>query len=453
MDPRDGAAARDGLLPDVRPVDASRSRSPQKRYEALLGDATTTAAPIFNRAIAGALSDRLDVQADHRARRPRQGPHHARDDDQRRRLHQDRRDRALQRRQAGLRRGRPRAGAPGLLRRLLLPARDGRLLPRRRARQGARHPALGAQARPRPPDRHRPARRRLPRRHDPRPAVARRDQRRRGRVPQAQEDLAERDVFAAGADGCGRSDLRDYNLGDNVNLAVGQGDVQAIAAADGDRLRGDRQRRQGRPAAPRPGDRERRPASSSSASSASRRAASRSTRPTARRSRDGLHLAASAPGGTSSDVFAGWPHDAFPVFGKTGTASATPKGDQSWYVAYVPDPKRPIVVAVTVEEGGFGAGRRGADRLPDARAASTAQDPSACARGSGDVAMNEPPATRIPARPARCRSTRCSRSRRSGSWPRRSSSLNARRRTTSRAIRATYVDPPGDLLRDRHGAR
>jgi penicillin-binding protein 2 len=29
--------------------------------------------------------------------------------------------------------------------------------------------------------------------------------------------------------------------------------------------------------------------------------------------------------------------------------------DQSWYVAYVPDPKRPIVIAVTVEQGGFGA--------------------------------------------------------------------------------------------------
>jgi penicillin-binding protein 2 len=37
------------------------------------------------------------------------------------------------------------------------------------------------------------------------------------------------------------------------------------------------------------------------------------------------------------------------------TAERQPKRDQSWYVAYVPDPKRPIVVATTVEEGGFGA--------------------------------------------------------------------------------------------------
>jgi penicillin-binding protein 2 len=70
---------------------------------------------------------------------------------------------------------------------------------------------------------------------------------------------------------------------------------------------------------------------------------------------NGLHLAASAPGGTSADVFAGWPQDRYPVYGKTGTAERGSKQDQSWYVAYVPDAKRPIVVAVTVEEGGFGA--------------------------------------------------------------------------------------------------
>ncbi|HWI06391.1 MAG TPA: penicillin-binding transpeptidase domain-containing protein, partial [Solirubrobacteraceae bacterium] len=35
------------------------------------------------------------------------------------------------------------------------------------------------------------------------------------------------DVYAAGAAGCGISDLRFYNLGDTVNLSVGQGDLQA----------------------------------------------------------------------------------------------------------------------------------------------------------------------------------------------------------------------------------
>jgi penicillin-binding protein 2 len=69
--------------------------------------------------------------------------------------------------------------------------------------------------------------------------------------------------------------------------------------------------------------------------------------------RDGLHAAASEPGGTSADVFDGFP---YPVYGKTGTAQrGGDRSDQSWYVAYVPDPVRPIVVACTIESGGFGA--------------------------------------------------------------------------------------------------
>jgi penicillin-binding protein 2 len=70
---------------------------------------------------------------------------------------------------------------------------------------------------------------------------------------------------------------------------------------------------------------------------------------------DGLHLAASAPGGTSADVFAGWPQNRYPVYGKTGTAERPPHPDQSWYCAFVPDPSRPIVVVATIEGGGFGA--------------------------------------------------------------------------------------------------
>ncbi|HYV15966.1 MAG TPA: penicillin-binding protein 2 [Conexibacter sp.] len=70
---------------------------------------------------------------------------------------------------------------------------------------------------------------------------------------------------------------------------------------------------------------------------------------------DGLHAAASEQGGTSADVFAGFPAQ-YPVFGKTGTAQrGGDRADQSWYVAYVPDPVHPIVVACTIESGGFGA--------------------------------------------------------------------------------------------------
>ena len=44
------------------------------------------------------------------------------------------------------------------------------------------------------------------------------------------------------------------------------------------------------------------------------------------------------------------------MFGKTGTAQRLNRpNDQSWYVCFVNDPQHPIVVAVTVEDGGFGA--------------------------------------------------------------------------------------------------
>jgi len=70
---------------------------------------------------------------------------------------------------------------------------------------------------------------------------------------------------------------------------------------------------------------------------------------------EGIHEAASQPGGTSAAVWAGWDQAQHPVYGKTGTAQHVGKEDQSWYMCYVGDPTRPIVIAVTVEQGGFGA--------------------------------------------------------------------------------------------------
>jgi penicillin-binding protein 2 len=70
---------------------------------------------------------------------------------------------------------------------------------------------------------------------------------------------------------------------------------------------------------------------------------------------EGIHEAASQPGGTSADVWTGWDQAHHPVYGKTGTAQHQGKEDQSWYMCYVGDPQRPIVIAVTVEQGGFGA--------------------------------------------------------------------------------------------------
>ncbi|MEA2148442.1 MAG: penicillin-binding protein 2 [Solirubrobacteraceae bacterium] len=160
-------------------------------------------------------------------------------------------------------------------------------------------------------------------------------------------------VFAAGAAGCGIADLRPYNLGDTVNLAVGQGDLSAtplqLAVAYG------AIENKGRVVQPHLG---------LEIESVNGELVQRIERDAARRIHideadreavaNGLHLSTSAAGGTSADVFTGWPQNELPVFGKTGTAQ-TPKGDQSWYVAYVPDPKRPIVIAATVERGGFGA--------------------------------------------------------------------------------------------------
>jgi penicillin-binding protein 2 len=66
----------------------------------------------------------------------------------------------------------------------------------------------------------------------------------------------------------------------------------------------------------------------------------------------GLHDAAQSPEGTSYGVFGGFP---VPVAGKTGTAERPPYADQSWYVVLAPYPDPEIVVAVTFEQGGFGA--------------------------------------------------------------------------------------------------
>jgi penicillin-binding protein 2 len=70
--------------------------------------------------------------------------------------------------------------------------------------------------------------------------------------------------------------------------------------------------------------------------------------------RQGLHDV--TINGTAAPVFKGWPQNRYPVFGKTGTAVRNNQpNDQAWFAAYVPDPKRPIVVVATVENGGFGA--------------------------------------------------------------------------------------------------
>jgi len=72
-------------------------------------------------------------------------------------------------------------------------------------------------------------------------------------------------------------------------------------------------------------------------------------------------LAGVTVNGTAAGVFRGWDQGAYPVFGKTGTAercdtsTGTTCRDQGWFAAMVQDPERPIVVVATVEDGGFGS--------------------------------------------------------------------------------------------------
>ena len=66
---------------------------------------------------------------------------------------------------------------------------------------------------------------------------------------------------------------------------------------------------------------------------------------------EGIYMAAQSPGGTSYPVFGNFP---IPMAGKTGTAQRIGQNDQSWYVALAPYPNPQIVVAATIEQGGFG---------------------------------------------------------------------------------------------------
>jgi penicillin-binding protein 2 len=154
--------------------------------------------------------------------------------------------------------------------------------------------------------------------------------------------------------GCAIADGRPWSVGDNENLAVGQGDLEATplqlatvysAIENGGTVV--------------------RPHLGLEIDSSDGTLVQKIDPPAARHIpiaaqnldaiRLGLHEAASEAGGTSADVFANWPQNRYPVYGKTGTAQHLNQPDQAWYVCYVPDPVKPILVVVTVEQGGFGA--------------------------------------------------------------------------------------------------
>ena len=145
---------------------------------------------------------------------------------------------------------------------------------------------------------------------------------------------------------------RPWSAGDNINLAVGQGDVQVdplqLATAYAAIANG------GYVVRPHLGER---------VEDAEGRVIQEFRTPPRRKLPinpsyrqailDGLHLAASAPGGTSYPVFKDFK---IPIAGKTGTAQkGAGRADQSWYCGLAPYPSIRYVACATAEHGGFGA--------------------------------------------------------------------------------------------------
>ena len=155
------------------------------------------------------------------------------------------------------------------------------------------------------------------------------------------------DLYKQGGD-------RPWSIGDNVNLSVGQGDLQAnplqmaVAYAaignGGQVLSPHLALRAEDPAGRVVQEIEPAPQRQISIDTEWRSAIM-----------NGLTKAAMEPGGTSFVHFGGFPVE---VAGKTGTAETFHEGvpyDQSWYVALAPADDPRIVVALTIERGGFGA--------------------------------------------------------------------------------------------------
>jgi penicillin-binding protein 2 len=144
---------------------------------------------------------------------------------------------------------------------------------------------------------------------------------------------------------------RPWTVGDNINLAVGQGDLMVtplqLAVAYAALANG------GKVIQPHLGE-----AIETASGEVIRRIRPRTERrlPISSLTResilDGIHRAAMEPGGTSYSVFGGFP---VAIAGKTGTAErGAGVEDQSWYGAIAPYEDPEIVVVATIERGGFG---------------------------------------------------------------------------------------------------
>ena len=150
---------------------------------------------------------------------------------------------------------------------------------------------------------------------------------------------------------------RPWTVGDNINFSVGQGDLQSnplqLAVAYAAVANG------GKVVRPHLGAKVEDPIGRTIQEIApAPRRELKISRETRTAIMEGLRLAAMEPTGTSFETFGAFP---VTIAGKTGTAEkgftfdGVPLEDQAWYVALAPADDPEVVVAFTLEEGGFGA--------------------------------------------------------------------------------------------------
>ena len=174
-----------------------------------------------------------------------------------------------------------------------------------------------------------------------------------------------RKLYCAGSSALYRELCRDgwrWQGGDNLNIAIGQGDLQVsplqlalgyAAVANG-----------GTVYRPHVAQAVLDPVSGRAVRTVSPRVEGVARVPGGALAAVGQALASVPAGGTASSAFAGFPLDRFPVAGKTGTADLPPKAPFAWFASFAPVGNPQYVVVVMVEEGGHG----GESAAPVARA-------------------------------------------------------------------------------------
>jgi penicillin-binding protein 2 len=172
-------------------------------------------------------------------------------------------------------------------------------------------------------------------------------------------------TYCAGSSGQYRELCRDgwrWQGGDNLNIAIGQGDVLVsplqLALGYGALANG------GTVYRPHVARAVIDPVSGRSVRKVEPRVAGTAGVPAGALAAVGQALATVPAGGTAASAFAGFPLDRFPVAGKTGTADLPPQAPFAWFASYAPVGDPEYVVVVMVEQGGHG----GESAAPVARA-------------------------------------------------------------------------------------